>query len=334
MAGHDDADRILAVSQADGPDGGRLADPVGELMTLMSESRQTSAPGCRWNARMSISHTQTPSSTDRARLFRALHTSGRPLVLPNAWDVASARVVEDAGAAAIATTSAGVSWSLGTADGDQLGRDLALDLVARVAAAVRVPVTADIEGGYADDPGGVAATVLDVVAAGAVGVNLEDADRSGGVPLRAVGKQAERIAAARQAADPAALFINARIDTYLAVGDPADRLHETLNRAEAYVAAGADGIFVPGVTDPVLVSALVEGVGAPLNVLAGPGARTVAELAGLGVARVSLGSSIAEAAYAVVRRGAREVLATGTYGTLAEAIDYGELNDLLCGSGA
>jgi 2-methylisocitrate lyase-like PEP mutase family enzyme len=281
---------------------------------------------------MSISHTQTASSIDRARLFRALHASGRPLVLPNAWDVASARVVEDAGAAAIATTSAGVSWSLGTADGDRLGRDLALGLVARVAAAVKLPVTADIESGYADDPDGVAATVRDVVAAGAVGINLEDAHHSGPAALRPAGEQAERIAAARQAADPAALFINARIDTYLlSARDPATRLTDTLNRAEAYVAAGADGIFVPGVTDPVIVSALAEGVRVPLNVLAGPGASTVADLARLGVARISLGSSIAEAAYAVVRRGAREVLATGTYGTLAEAIDYGELNDLLRG---
>jgi 2-methylisocitrate lyase-like PEP mutase family enzyme len=280
---------------------------------------------------MSISHTQTAFSTDRARLFRALHTSGRPLVLPNVWDVAGARVVEDAGAAAIATTSAGVSWSLGAADGDRLSRDLAVGLVARVCAAVRLPVTADIEGGYADDPDGVAVTVRDVVAAGAVGINLEDARHGGrAAELRPVGEQAERMAAARQAADPDALFINARIDTYLlAAGDPATRLADTLNRAEAYVAAGADGIFVPGVTDPAIVSALAEGVRAPLNVLAGPGASTVGDLARLGVARVSLGSSIAEAAYAVVRRGAREVLTTGTYGTLAGALDYGELNDLL-----
>ncbi|GAA4567714.1 isocitrate lyase/PEP mutase family protein [Planotetraspora kaengkrachanensis] len=284
---------------------------------------------------MSISHTQTSTSADRARLFRDLHTSGRPLVLPNAWDVAGARVVEAAGAAAIATTSAGVAWSLGAADGDRLDRGLAVDLVARVAAAVSVPVTADIESGYADAPGGVAATVRDVVAAGAVGINIEDARHSGPGKLLAVGEQAERIAAAREAAAPADLFINARIDTYLmSAGDPGTRLADTLDRAEAYVAAGADGIFVPGVTDPELVLALVKGSGAPVNVLAGPGAPTVAELAASGVARVSLGSSIAEAAYAVVRRVAREVLTTGTYGTLAEAIAYGELNDLLRDSGA
>ncbi|MFC0553527.1 isocitrate lyase/phosphoenolpyruvate mutase family protein [Planotetraspora thailandica] len=275
---------------------------------------------------MSISQIQT----DRAALFRALHTAGRPLVLPNIWDVAGARIVEDAGASAIATTSAGVSWGLGAADGDELDRDLALHLIARVVAAVDVPVTADIESGYADHSEGVAETVQGVLAAGAVGVNLEDAHHRGPTPLRPAPEQAERIVAARQAAGSAALFINARIDTYLlSAGDPTARLRETLSRAEVYLAAGADGIFVPGVTDPQIISALVEGVAAPVNVLAGPGAPAVAELAALGVARVSLGSSIAEAAYAVVRSSAQEVLATGTYGTLTRALGYGELNELL-----
>ncbi|GAA4619963.1 isocitrate lyase/phosphoenolpyruvate mutase family protein [Actinoallomurus vinaceus] len=267
---------------------------------------------------------------DKALLFRESHRSGRPLLLANAWDAASARVAEDAGAVAVATTSAGVAWSLGAADGDRLDRDPALELIGRVVAAVDVPVTADIESGYADDPDGVAVTVGGVLAAGAVGINLEDAHHSGPEPLRPVAEQADRIAAARQAADASSLFINARIDTYLlAVGDPHDRLSDTLKRAEAYIAAGADGVFVPGVTDPETVSALVEGLNAPLNVLAGPGAPDVATLAGLGVARISLGSSIAQAAYALVRRSTQELLATGTYGTLSEALDYGELNALL-----
>jgi 2-methylisocitrate lyase-like PEP mutase family enzyme len=149
--------------------------------------------------------------------------------------------------------------------------------------------------------------------------------------LRPLKEQAERIAAARQAAGAldVPLFVNARVDTYLrAVGDPAGRLRETLARASAYVDAGADGIFVPGVTDPETVSALVQGVTVPLNVMAGPGAPDVATLAGLGVARISLGSAIAQAAYAVVRQAAREALTTGTYTALAGALDYGELNGL------
>lgn len=269
---------------------------------------------------------------DDALKFRALHVAGRPLVLPNAWDVASARVVEAAGAAAVATTSAGVAWDIGAADGDRLGRDRAIGALAGIAAAVGVPVTADIESGYAADPAGVARTVREVLAAGAVGVNIEDALYESDAPLRTVAGQVERIAAARAAADAAGvpLFVNARIDTYLrGVGEPADRVGPTLERAAAYLAAGADGIFVPGAVDPGTVKALVAGVDGPLNVMAGPGAPSVAEFAGLGVARISVGAGIAQAAHAVVREAARELLAEGTYTSLAGGLDYGELNSLL-----
>ncbi|WP_410658890.1 isocitrate lyase/phosphoenolpyruvate mutase family protein [Amycolatopsis sp. lyj-112] len=256
-------------------------------------------------------------TTDNARLFRSLHTPSNPLVLANAWDVASARLVEDAGAAAIATTSAGVAWSLGAPDGDRLERDRAVDLIARIVRASGVPVTADIEGGYASTPEGVTETVAAVVAAGAVGINIEDGTRS---PEEVV----PRIAAARAASE--ALFVNARIDTFLmGLGG----LPETLERAAAYLRAGADGIFVPGVTDPAVITALVEGIDAPVNVMAHPGAPSVKELAELGVARVSVGSGISQAAYAVVRESARELFSTGTYSRLEEAVDYGELNDLL-----
>jgi 2-methylisocitrate lyase-like PEP mutase family enzyme len=262
----------------------------------------------------------------KATSFHALHR--RTLVLPNAWDVISARLVADAGAAAVATTSAGVAWSTGVADGDRLDRERVVDLVARIVAAVDVPVSADIETGYGETPDGVARTVADVLAAGAVGVNVEDADHRG---LRPVGEQAGRLAAARRAADAAGvpMFLNARVDTYLrAVGDPEARLRETLARANAYAESGADGIFVPGVTDPETVAALADGLPVPLNVLAGPGAPDVTTLARAGAARISLGSSLAEAAYAVVRRAAREVLADGTYGALAGPLGYGELNAL------
>lgn len=275
--------------------------------------------------------TQTNLS-DHALRFRSLHVAGRPLVLPNAWDVASARIIEAAGAAAVATTSAGVAWDLGAADGDRLGRDRALGAVAGIAGAVGVPVTADIESGYAADPAGVARTVRSVLDAGAVGVNIEDALYEGDTPLRAVAAQAERIAAARAAADAAdvPLFVNARIDTYLrGVGERDDRIGLTLERAAAFLAAGADGIFVPGAVDPGTVKTLVAGIEGPLNVMAGQGAPSVAEFAGLGVARISIGAGIAQAAHAVVRRAARELLSEGTYESLAGGLDYGELNSLL-----
>lgn len=267
-----------------------------------------------------------------ATRFHGLHDASAPLALPNAWDVATARLVAVAGAAAVATTSAGVAWSLGAADGERLDRDRALDVVARIAAAVDVPVSADVEGGFADSADGVGETVRGVLAAGAVGINIEDADHTGGSPLRPIAEQAERISAARHSADAEGipLFVNARIDTYLrSVGDPATRLQSTLDRGRAYVEAGASGIFVPGVVDSETVAALVDGIDVPLNIMAGPGAPAVAELARLGVARISLGSAIAQAAYTLVRRAAEELLAKGTYESIADAAGFAEINSLL-----
>ncbi|WP_448317903.1 isocitrate lyase/PEP mutase family protein [Streptomyces sp. CO7] len=257
-------------------------------------------------------------------MFRALHTPARPLALANVWDVAGARVVEAAGAPAIATTSAGVAWSLGASDGNRVSPDLVLDVLARIASAVAVPVTADIEGGYGQSPAEVAETVARVLDAGVVGVNIEDGTR----PPRAL---ADRIEASREAARKAGvdLFVNARVDTYLlGLGDPADRLRDTLARARTYVDAGADGVFVPGVTDPAVVAELAAGLAVPLNVLAGPGAPTVAELGALGVSRVSLGSGVAQAAYAAARRAALDLHGTGGYDSLDHAIPYPDLDAL------
>ncbi|MCF2527978.1 isocitrate lyase/PEP mutase family protein [Yinghuangia soli] len=262
---------------------------------------------------------------EKARLFRSLHTPSAPLALANAWDVGSAVVIEAAGAAAIATTSAGVAWSLGSRDGDRLARDRALDLIARIAAAVAVPVTADIEGGFGDGPDAVAETVAGVVAAGAVGINIEDA-------ARPPAELASRIEAARRAVERAGaeLFVNARIDTFLfGLGEPETRLPETLKRARMYVDAGADGIFVPGVADSTTIAALAAEISVPLNVMAGPGTPPVGELGALGVARVSLGSGVAQAAYAAARRAAKELYSEGTYASLEDALAYPEVNDLL-----
>ncbi|MEE1740771.1 isocitrate lyase/phosphoenolpyruvate mutase family protein [Streptomyces sp. BE147] len=271
---------------------------------------------------------------DHARRLRSLHVPGRPLVLPNAWDVASARLVEAAGAAAVATTSAGVAWSLGAADGDRLDRDAALGLISRIAAAVDVPVTADIESGFARTPAELADTIAGVLDAGAAGVNLEDSLRTGPHLLRHPSEQAERIAAARSAADAAGvpLFLNARIDTHrLRAAQPDSWLRETLDRARVYVEAGADGVFVLGAFDEETVSALAEGVPAPLNLLTGPGALPVPALAKLGVARVSAGSAIAEAAYAVVSRSARELLTSGTSTAFADGLPYETVNAAMTG---
>ncbi|MGY0020820.1 isocitrate lyase/PEP mutase family protein [Streptomyces sp. YJ-C3] len=264
----------------------------------------------------------TSTQQTKARLFRELHTSARPLALANVWDVAGARVVERAGAPAVATTSAGVAWSLGRPDGDVLSRAEAMGAIARIAAAVTVPVTADIEAGYGDDEAGVAQTVREVLAAGAVGVNIEDGSRPPAV-------LAARLATARATAEQEGvdLFLNARVDTYLkGLGAAEDRLQQTLERARTYVDAGADGIFVPGVVDLETVAALAAGIPVPLNVMAGPGAPSVAELGAVGVARVSLGAGVAQAAYATIGRAAEQLFGPGGYGGVADGVDFAELN--------
>ncbi|MEV6050918.1 isocitrate lyase/phosphoenolpyruvate mutase family protein [Streptomyces sp. NPDC052107] len=236
----------------------------------------------------------------------------------------------EAGAAAVATTSAGLAWSLGAADGARLDGDHAIEAVARIAAAIRVPVSADTEAGHAMDPAGVADTVRVVLAAGAVGINIEDASHEeGGEPARPVAGQASeakwgppdevrgRIAAARAAAEEAGvpLFVNARTDTFLR---GAGGVGATLERAAAFRAAGADGIFVPGAVDPGTVKELVAGIDGRVNVMVFPGAPSVAEPAALGVARISAGCGLARAAHALVRRAAPELLEAGTYGALAD----------------
>jgi 2-methylisocitrate lyase-like PEP mutase family enzyme len=272
---------------------------------------------------------------DRAAAFRRLHQreAGAILVLPNAWDVMSARLVEEAGARAIATTSAGISWSLGRPDGQGLSRTEMLDAVRRIASAVRLPVTADVEGGYGKGtPDEVAETVRGVLAAGAVGVNLEDALGQSGQPLRTADDQAMRISAARAAAkaEGVDLFINARVDVYLMeVGAPETRFDEAIRRARAYVAAGADGVFVPGVIDAPTIRRLAGAVGAPLNILAKPGAPSAGELHELGVARVSAGSGITSAAMALIRRAAVELLGPGTYETLRGGVSHADANALM-----
>jgi 2-methylisocitrate lyase-like PEP mutase family enzyme len=263
--------------------------------------------------------------TDRIAAFRSLHVPGQPLVLPNVWDAGSAHIVVAAGAPVVATTSAGVSWSLGRPDGGGTSRDEALAHLNRIVRAVEVPVTADIESGFETTARDVADTITAVGAIGAVGVNIEDAAVDGDGPLRDVDEQCERLAAARKAAGDT-LFINARVDTFLSgVGG----LAETVVRASAYVAAGADGIFVPGVADPAVIAELVNTIAVPLNVMVGPGSPTVSALAGLGVARVSTGSALAQAAFALVRRAATEVLTDGSYATLADGDDFARLNSLM-----
>ncbi len=264
----------------------------------------------------------------KAETFRALHSEGI-FVLPNSWDAGSAVMIAAAGAQAIATTSAGVSWSLGKPDGERLSRTEMIDVIARIAAAVDLPVSGDVEGGYGDDPEAVAATVRAVIAAGAVGINLEDSRSSDGM-LHDAEAQAARIRAGRAAAAEAGLpglVINARTDVFLfGIGEPAGRLDDVLGRAAAYADAGADSLFVPGLLDLDTLSELTSKVSLPVNVMAGPGAPDVNALRAAGVRRVSVGQVISQAAYSLARRAAVEVLTAGTYDQLAGADDFGSIN--------
>jgi 2-methylisocitrate lyase-like PEP mutase family enzyme len=213
----------------------------------------------------------------KAQSLRALHDGG-VLILPNAWDAGSAALIARAGAKAIATTSGGIAWSLGRPDGQRLTRAEMIEQVRRIVAAVDIPVTADVEGGYGPGPDAVEATIEAVVAAGAAGVNIEDSRAPGG-PLFAATAQAERVRAARSAADRARLpdlLINVRTDVFLyRVGAPEGRLEDVLLRSSAYAEAGADSLFVPGLADLDIVTSLVQMSPLPINMMAGPGAPTI-----------------------------------------------------------
>jgi len=262
------------------------------------------------------------TQTEKAALFRKLHSSPPILVLPNAWDAASARIMEDAGAPAIATTSAGIALSLGYPDGQRISRQEMLAAVRRIAAAVEVPVTADIEAGYGESPEAVAETVCGVLEAGAVGINLEDSwEREGKRTWADAGLQQDRIRAACEAARAAGipLVVNARTDVFLhAFGEESARFDEAVRRLNAYLGAGGDCAFPVGVRDRAVVGALVRAVEGPVNILAGPGAPAIPELAELGVARVSFGAGFLRAALGVARRILTELRGAGTYAGFPE----------------
>lgn len=271
------------------------------------------------------------TSSSHADLFHDLHADGI-LVLTNAWDVASAVIAQDAGAKAVATTSAAVAWAYGLPDGNQMSAGPVTDLAGRIVQAVDVPVSVDFEGGFAEDLDDLAGNIRDLVATGVVGINLEDTTPAG---IRPVEEQAARIVAVRAAAEDAGvrLFINARTDIYLwGIGEEDGRFDETVRRSAAYLEAGASGIFVPGVADLAVVERLVTAIEAPVNMLVGSGSPTVKELAEVGVRRVSAGSAAASAAYGQYRRAVEELAGAGTYAWAEQgSVDYGTLNALVAG---
>jgi 2-methylisocitrate lyase-like PEP mutase family enzyme len=271
-----------------------------------------------------------PSLTAKAERLRALHVPGRPLVLPNAWDAGTARIIAAEGFPVIATTSAGVAFSYGYPDGEAIPRADMLHAVRRIAAAVSVPVTADVEAGYGPEPNHVAITVMELLGAGVAGANFEDSSEAQGGALFELDLASARIGAARKAAEDAGIpfVVNARTDALLRIRDPEAAFAEAVKRLNAYRAAGADCLFAPFTADPAVIGRLVKALDGPLNIILQP-TITVAEMAALGVARISLGGHLARAALGAARRAARELKEHGTCAFAREAIDHRELNRLM-----
>lgn len=267
--------------------------------------------------------------------FRALHAADGILVVPNAWDVASALLLRRAGFETIATTSAGVGYTAGYPVGEAMPLDEMLQAVERMTRRLDVPLSVDMESGYGIRPEEIADTVTRTIAAGAVGINIEDSIHDGSKTLFDFDLAVERIAAARAAADGTGIpfTVNARTDGYWNGGaDAAEnrQLHDdAVARANAFMAAGADCIFIPGVLDPDTVGLLVREIDGPLNVMGGTGAPAVAVLESLGVKRVTVGAMFARAAYGRLEEAARELQDRGTFEFAENIASHAALNALM-----
>lgn len=268
----------------------------------------------------------------RAAKFGTMHTGNDVLVLPNAWDVGSAVVFERAGFSAVATTSAGIAYSLGHADGEQVTLDDLLSVVTRIVARVSLPVSVDVEMGYGESVGEVCETVRRVVDAGGVGINIEDGVPGEEPSLVDANQQVEMLSAVAGLRDELGVpfVINARTDgLWLKTGEESARIDEAVARGNRYLGAGADCVFVPGLLDVNAIKALVDGINGPLNVIATPVCPAVDELRDMGVARLSLGSGPVRAAYTTTLRIAEELKRSGTLAAMsAHAMSYAEANAL------
>jgi 2-methylisocitrate lyase-like PEP mutase family enzyme len=265
----------------------------------------------------------------KARAFKELHEGPGIFLMPNAWNAGSARILAAAGFAAIGTTSAGMAFSLGRSDYEgRLSRAETIEELGRIAAAVELPVSADLESGYGPGPEDVAETIREAIAAGAVGGSIEDYTGDSAAPLFEPVLAAERIRAAREAADASgtAFTLTGRAECYL-VAHP-DPFAKSVRRANLYRAAGADCLYVPGVRDAETIAGLVREIDGPLNVVVGLAGNplSLTQLEDLGVRRVSIGGSLARATFATVRRAAEEMSRDGTFGFTQDAIPDAELS--------
>ena len=268
----------------------------------------------------------------KAIQFRNMHSGSPILILPNAWDAASARIFEQAGFPAVATTSSGVAAALGYPDGERISRNMLVEVVEHMTRVVKCPVTVDLEAGYGNTIEDVLETVKAIINAGAVGINIEDSAKGQEKTLVDVLYQVELLKAIQETSlsMDMPLVVNARTDVFLlAIGDPTTRFEEAVLRANAYRQAGADCLFLIGVNDERTIEDLVLAINGPINILAGSKAPSIEELARLGVARVSFGSGMMRATLAHLRRIAQELLALGTYTSMfEETLSGAELSSL------
>jgi 2-methylisocitrate lyase-like PEP mutase family enzyme len=269
---------------------------------------------------------------EQAEQFRRLHHSAPLLVLPNVWDAASARVIEQAGFPALATTSSGVAAALGYNDGQNISREMLVEALARITRVVECPITADIEAGYGNSIEEVLQTVRAVIATGVVGINIEDSLKQQQKALAEISYQVELIKALRELAMTidVPFVINARVDVFLlAIGEPESRFEHAVQRASAYLQAGADCIYPIGMLHRNTIAALVSAIDGPINILGGSPELTLPDLAQLGVARVSLAGGVMRAVLGHLRAIAQELLEHGSYTRMnAEALSGSEFRSL------
>lgn len=272
----------------------------------------------------------------KAEAFQAMHRDSEILLLANAWDVISAKIYEQVGFKAIGTTSAGIAAVLGYPDGQIMTLDENLEMVRRIVESTQLPMSADLEAGYAESPEGVVESVRSALATGAVGMNLEDSTGDESKPLYDIANMIEKISAVREIIDSTGipLVINLRTDVYLLNEErSSENLQNTVKRANAYREAGADCIFVPdmpGTLDRETIATLVKEIEAPVNIIISPEKPTIAELQELGVARVSFGPRFMRVLLAQLGKISTEVLTSGTYIAMsADAMSYSEINSML-----
>jgi len=268
------------------------------------------------------------TSQQKAKIFNALHQGDSAFIMPNAWDAGSAIVLANAGFAAIGTTSAGIAFSAGLSDHQRMSKERMLEKVKEIVDVAGIPVNADLEAGYSENPEGVATVITQAIDCGVAGVNIEDYTGDSAMPLYEFEAAVDRIRAAVSASSDHDFTLTARCDAYL-TGHP-NALNESIKRCNAYLEAGADCLFVPGIADKETIAKILAEVPGPFNVVMGLSGNSLSkdDLTQCGVKRISVGGSIARAALEFIRKAGEEMMTSGTFNFANEQFAHGDLCQL------